>query len=74
MLYKILHNVNHPLHLKLPQFAKINSFYSAYSSKNDISHVLAMYNTYQFSRCFTYSSTRLGNSLPNEAVLAVLAS
>ena len=33
--------------------------------------VLARYNTYQFSLCFTYSTTRFWNSLPNKAVLAV---
>ena len=29
------------------------------------------YNTFHFSRCFTWSTTRLWNNLPNEVVLAV---
>ena len=69
MLHKILHKVNHPLHCKLPQFAKPIRFIWLTAQQND--KALARYNTYQFSRYFTYSITRLWNSLPNEAVKAV---
>ena len=41
------------------------------AQQNDKKFVLARYNTYQISRCFTYSTTRLCNNLPNEVVLAV---
>ena len=71
ILHKILHKVDHPLHCKLPQFAKPIRITRHTTQQNDKAFVLAKYNTNQFSRCFTYSTTRLWNSLPNEAVLAV---
>ena len=71
MLHKILNNVDYPLHCKLHQFAKPIRITWHTAQQNDKTFVLARYNTYQFSRCFTYSITRLWYSLPNEAVLAV---
>ena len=55
--------------VKISSICNANSYYSA--QENDKYFVLARYNTYQFSQFFTYSTTRLWNSLPNEAVLAV---
>ena len=69
MFYKILHNVDHPLQCKLPQFTKPIRITQHATQKNDKTFVLAGYNTYQFSRCFTYYTTRLWNILPNEAAL-----
>ena len=71
ILHKNLHKVNHPLHWKLPQFAKPIRITWHTTQQKDKAFVLATYNTYQFSQCFTYSTTGLWNSLPNEAVLAV---
>ena len=71
MFYKILHNIDLPLHCKLPQFAKPIRITRHIAQKNYSAFVVAKYYTYQFSRCFTYFTTHLWNSLPNEAVLAV---
>ena len=71
ILHKILHKVDHLLHCKLPQFAKPIRITRHTTQQNDKAFVLARYNTYQFSRCFTYSITRLWNILPNEVVLTV---
>ena len=70
MLHKVLLNVHHSLHYKLPQFTMPIRITQHTAQQNGITFVLARYKTYQFSRCFTYSTTRLLNSLPNEAVLA----
>ena len=71
MLYKIIHNCDHPTHCKLPQFTKSILFTLHIILQNDRALVLARYITYQFSLCFIYSTTQLWNSLPNETVLAV---
>ena len=65
MLYKILHNVDHPLHCKLLQFAKPFRIIRHVAQKNDKAFFMARNNTYQLSRFFTYSTTQLWNSLPN---------
>ena len=67
ILHKILHKVDHPLHYKLPQFAKPIRITWHTAQQHDKTFALARYNTYQFSLCFTYPNTRL----PNELVLAV---
>ena len=71
MLHKILLNVHHSLHCKHPQFTMPFRITRHTAQQNDKAFVLARYNTYQFSRCFTYSTIHLWNSLPNEAVLAI---
>ena len=52
-------------------FAKLICITQHIAQENDKASVVAMYNAYYFSQCFTYSITHLWNSLPNEAVLAV---
>ena len=47
MLQKILHNVDHPLHCKLPQFAMPLHIIQYTAQQNDKALVLAKYNTYQ---------------------------
>ena len=71
ILHKILHKVDHTLYCKLPHFAKPIRITQHTSQQKDKAFVLARCNTYQFSRCFTYSTIRLWNSLPNEVVLPV---
>ena len=71
MLYKILPNIYQPLQSKLTQFTKPIHITRHIAHKNDRSFVVARYNTYQFSQCFTYSTIHLWNTLPNEAVFAV---
>ena len=71
ILHKMLHKVYHPVHCKLLEFAKPTRITWHTAQQNDKIFDLARYNTYQFSRCFTHSTTCLWNSLPNEAVLAV---
>ena len=71
MLLKILLNIDYSLHCNLPQFAKPIRITWHTTQQNDKAFVLAMYNTFQFSGYFTYSTTRFWNSLSNEAILAV---
>ena len=71
MLHIILHNVNHPLHCKFPQFAKPIRITRHKGQQNYKVFVLARYNIYQFSLYFIYSNTRLWNILHNEMVLAI---
>ena len=71
MLHKILCNIDHPLHSKLPQFAKPIRITRHTTQQNDKAFVFARYNIYQFSLYFIYSNTRLWNILHNEMVLAI---
>ena len=71
VLHKILHNVDHSLHCKPPQFLKLIRMTWHTAQKKDKTFVLARYNTYQFFWCFTCSTICLWNNLQNEAVLAV---
>ena len=68
---KILHNVNYPIHFKLPQFAKLIRITQHTDQQNDKAFVLASYKNYQLSRCFICPTTCLWNILPNKVVLAV---
>ena len=60
-LHKILHNVDHLLHCKILQFVKPLRITRHTAQQNDKAFVFW---------CFTYSTTRLWNSLSN-AVLAI---
>ena len=66
MLHKILNNVDHALHSKLPHFVKPTLITQHKAQQNDEAFVLARYNTYQFSWCFTCFTTSLWSSIPNE--------
>ena len=70
MLYKILHNTDHPLHSKLPQFAMPTRITRQTVRQNDRTFVLSRCNTTQYSRCFVNSSIKIWNDLPNDIVLA----
>ena len=66
LLYKILNNAHHLLHCKLPQYAKLTRITRHTAQQNDKAFVMARYSTYQFSWRFTYFTTRLWSSIPNE--------
>ena len=71
MLHKIFHNVDHFLYCKILRFVKEIHSTRFTAQQNDKAFVLARYNTYQFSRCFTCFITHVWNNLSNEKVLAV---
>ena len=71
ILHKILHKVDQSLHCKLPQFANPFRITRHITQQNDKTFVLTRYYTYQFSRCFTYSTIQLWKCLPNETILTV---
>ena len=54
ILYKILHNVDHPLYCKLPQFAKPIRITWHITQQNDRAFIMARYKTLQFFLSFTY--------------------
>ena len=56
MFYKIRHNFDYSLHCKLHQFAKPIRITWYKAQQNNKTVVVAMYNTYQFSWCFNYST------------------
>ena len=66
MLHKVLQSINNLL-----QFAKLIRITCHIAHQNDGAFVVSWNNTYQFSWYFTYSTTQLWKSLPNETVLAV---
>ena len=70
LLYKILNNINHPLHRKLPQFAVPTRATRQATRQNERTFVLLRHHTTQFQRCFVNSSVKIWNSLPNDVVLA----
>ena len=68
MLYKILHNPNHPLNSELPDpFQPVRMTRHALSV-NSQAFTVGRCNTSQYSRCFIPATSRLWNELPNSAV------
>ena len=66
--FKIMSNVNHPLHHHLPAPLQPTRATRHSVSLNDRSLSVNRCNTSQFSRCFIPASVRLWNTLPSEIV------
>ena len=65
MLYKTLHIIDHSLHFKLLQFAKLIRITRYKVQQKDRAFIVTRYNTY------IYYTTHLWNNLPNETILAI---
>ena len=63
LVYKILNNVDQPLHCKLPQFAVPTRATRQATRQNERTFFLLRQHTTQFQRCFVNSSANLWSSL-----------
>lgn len=70
VLYKIVNDINHPLHKFLPNFHQPARVTRYTESLNSMAFEIGRLSTSQFSRCFMPSICRLWNTLPTVIVTA----
>ena len=68
LLFKILSNVDHPLHCALPAFSRSLRATRLSLGLNNRSFSVVRCSTSQFQRCFFNATVRLWNALPNDIV------
>ena len=70
MLYKIFHNLSHPLHSELPNLLHLRKVTRGSLSINSLFFSPMRFHTSQYSRCFIPATTKLWNELPSTIVEA----
>ena len=68
MLYKIFHNVGHPMHSVLPNIYIPPRLTRRAAGANNLAFSSVRFNTNQYSRSFIPAVTKLWNDLPNNVV------
>ena len=67
-LYKIFHNLSHPLHSEIPNLFHPRRVTKGSLSINSLSFSPMRFHTSQYSRCFIPAATKLWNELPSMIV------
>ena len=71
MLYKIFHNLSHPLHSELANLIRPRRVTRGSLIINSLSFSPMRFHTSQYSRCFIPATTKLWNELPSMIVEAI---